>query len=504
MRPITPQSRSLSQIIRFLDIKDIEDIEGIEQEVLEVSISGISSNSQGIHPGDLFIAQAGVNAHSTHGAQFAESAIVAGAVAIISDGKGEFKSAAVPVITFPDIANVTGELTSWFYNHPSRAMFTVGITGTNGKTTTTSILYQLWKLANRSAASLGTLGTLIDGEHCAGTHTTPFAADLQSTLAAIVERGVTHTAMEVSSHSLVQDRVRGTRFSVVGFSNLSQDHLDFHGDMESYYSAKAKLFNLSYADRAVINVDDEYGLRLTNEISIPFSTLSRTNPKAQWSYANYQPIHNGFEVSIRGEGGILIEGEFPLVGEHNLDNALMAIAIAVESGVDPLLIAARLRELKAIPGRMESINLGQEFTAIVDFAHSPDSVEKILRSLKKTTTGKVIAVLGCGGDRDATKRPIMGKLLYDLADIAIYTSDNPRSEDPLEILSEMTAGVTLDSHCHIEAERSAAIALAVNYAEAGDCVLILGKGHEVGQEIAGVKHPFDDRIELARAIEDRK
>ncbi len=495
MRPINSPSRTLAQILRFLDHLE---------EAPELSISGITSDSRTVIPGDLFIAQAGVTPNSRHGAEFVDSAIAAGAVAIISDGKGEINSNVIPIFEVPEITSLIGDLTSWFYNHPSRAMYTVGITGTNGKTTTTSILYQLWKLGDRSAAAIGTLGTVIDDEHYLGTHTTPAAAELQESLAAIAERGVTHTVMEVSSHSLVQHRVSGTRFSLVGFSNLSQDHLDFHGDMERYFQAKKRLFTLNYSDKALINIDDEHGLRLSQEISIPYSTLSRSNPKAQWSFAHYLPTLSGFEVSIRGEGGILIEGFLPLVGEHNLDNALMAIAFAVESGIDPMLIASRMREIRAVPGRMESVNLGQGFTAIVDFAHSPDSVEKILRTLKKSTSGRLIAVLGCGGDRDRSKRPLMGKLLFEIADIAIFTSDNPRSENPQEILKEMTAGLELDKNSRIEVDRAVAIALAIESAEAGDCVVVLGKGHEIGQEIAGVKHPFDDRIELAIAIEAKE
>ena len=495
MRPLTAFSKSLPQVAAFLNISYAGD---------DIRVEGMSSNSQDILPGDLFIALAGATAQSKHGADFAKAAVDTGAVAILTDGKVEIASLGVPVLTLDSLELHIGDLLSWFYNHPSRGMYTVGITGTNGKTTTASILYQLWKLADRSAASIGTLGTFIDDEAFSGNHTTPTAPVLQQTLAAIAERGVTHTVMEVSSHSLVQHRVSGTRYSLVGFSNLSQDHLDFHGDMECYFAAKSSLFTLSYADRALINIDDPYGLRLSQSIGIPFATLSRSNVKAQWHYVNTLSTGEGFEVSIRGEGGILIEGTLPLVGEHNLDNALMAIAMAVESGVDPLLIAARLKELCPIPGRLESVRLGQNFNAIVDFAHSPDSVEKILTSLKSSTSGKLIAVLGCGGDRDKGKRPKMGSLLSQLADIAIFTSDNPRSEEPADILQDMTAGLTLDSHCIVEIDRAKAISIAVNQAGTGDCVLVLGKGHELGQEIKGVKHPFDDRLELAKAIEAKR
>lgn len=491
MRPLNPVLKPLSEIEKFL---------GLESASKEIEISGITSNSREVLPGDLFIAVQGVAADSKHGGEFARQAVENGARAIATDGKFELNGIIVPILHVSHLASIVGDLSSWFYAHPSRQMVTVGITGTNGKTTTAVLLSQLWKFAERECGCIGTLGVDIGAEHFAGTHTTPEATYLQSAFAAMAERHITHAVMEVSSHALAQHRVSGTRFSLVGFSNLSQDHLDFHQTMQDYFAAKSKLFTVEFADLGFINIDDQYGQRLLEQSEIPVVTLARTNPHATWHYVRADITASGFNVAIRGTGGILIEGFLPLIGVHNLDNALMSIAMAVESGVDPLVIAARMHDIKGVPGRLEKIELGQAFSAVVDFAHSPDSVTRVLETLRTSTTGKLIAVLGCGGDRDKSKRPLMGKALIEGSDIAIFTSDNPRSEDPAQILKDMTAPLTLPESALVEIDRRAAIARAVALAGPGDCVALLGKGHEIGQEIKGIKQPFDDRIELAQAI----
>jgi UDP-N-acetylmuramoyl-L-alanyl-D-glutamate--2,6-diaminopimelate ligase len=308
--------------------------------------------------------------------------------------------------------------------------------------------------------------------------------------------------MEVSSHALEARRVSGTKFAIVGFTNLTQDHLDFHGDMTSYFAAKSKLFNSEYSELGFVNIDDSYGRELFNNSQIPVVSLARVNSSAQWHYEQIDSTSRGYAVAIRGTGGILIEGEFNLIGEHNLDNLLMAVAIAVQFEVDPLVIGNSLPLLSAAAGRLESVDIGQKFLALVDYAHTPDAVTRTLATLKKSTTGRVIAVLGCGGDRDRTKREVMGRELLAGSDISIFTSDNPRSENPESILKEMVTGLNLGENSSVVVDRREAIALAVANALPGDCVIILGKGHESGQEISGVKYPFDDRIELARAIEE--
>jgi UDP-N-acetylmuramoyl-L-alanyl-D-glutamate--2,6-diaminopimelate ligase len=294
----------------------------------------------------------------------------------------------------------------------------------------------------------------------------------------------------------------GTHFAVTGFTNLSQDHLDFHGSMASYFEAKAALFTHEYTDSAIINIDGEWGARLYEQVHIPVESLSRNNVKADWHYTSITRAGIGYDLAIRGTGGILIEGHLPLLGSFNLDNALMAVALGVKTGLDPLSIGRELSHLVGAPGRLESISSGQPFTALVDFAHTPDAVENVLRAVREITPGRVIAVLGCGGDRDATKRPLMGAALIAGSDLAIFTSDNPRSEDPTTILSQMVAGNEPSDSLVIESDRRGAIAIAVSEAQTGDTVIILGKGHEAGQEVAGVKHPFDDRVELARAIKE--
>jgi UDP-N-acetylmuramoyl-L-alanyl-D-glutamate--2,6-diaminopimelate ligase len=264
------------------------------------------------------------------------------------------------------------------------------------------------------------------------------------------------------------------------------------------------LFTFEFADLAVINIDDEHGVRLAAETELPVMSVSRHDQSATWHYVSIAPDYSGAHVAIRGSGGILIEGKVQLHGGYNYDNLLMAVAIANESGIDPIDIAAILPHLTGAAGRLESVRLGQNFTALVDYAHSPDAVTRVLETAHEITDGRVIAVLGCGGDRDTSKRALMGKALQDGADVAIFTSDNPRSEKPEEILVQMTLGLDIQEPSAVIVDRSTAIKTAVDEAQEGDLVLILGKGHEKGQEIAGVNHPFDDRVELARAIEDKK
>jgi UDP-N-acetylmuramoyl-L-alanyl-D-glutamate--2,6-diaminopimelate ligase len=358
--------------------------------------------------------------------------------------------------------------------------------------------------AGRESGLIGTVETRIGSEVLISKRTTPESAELQGLIATMRERHMRNLVMEVSSHAITLERIRGSHFAVVGFTNLSQDHLDFHKSMEEYFLAKAKLFTFEYADLAVINIDDVYGARLATMTELPVMSLSRTNTKATWHFASITRDYVGAAIAIRGSGGILIEGKTILQGGFNYDNLLMAVAIAVESGIDPIDIAAILPQLTGAVGRLESVRLGQNFSALVDYAHSPDAVSRVLETAHEIATGSVIAVLGCGGDRDASKRSLMGLALRDGADIAIYTSDNPRSEKPEDILVQMVLDIDVQEPNAVITDRSAAIKAAVNHASAGDVVIVLGKGHEKGQEISGVIYPFDDRIELARAIEDKK
>jgi len=310
--------------------------------------------------------------------------------------------------------------------------------------------------------------------------------------------------MEVSSHALSLERIRGSYFAAVGFTNLSQDHLDFHVSMDEYFAAKSKLFTFEYADHAFINIDDSYGQILAANTELPVQTLSRLNENATWHYTRIEEGIQYIDISIRGAGGVLIDSRTTLRGGFNFDNLLMAVAMCVDSGIDPIDIATLIPHLVGAVGRLEPVNLGQNFTALVDYAHSPDAVARVLTAAREMTDKKVIGVLGCGGDRDSSKRSIMGQELSLRSDIAIFTSDNPRSENPKIILEQMTHGLKIVEPSAIVQDRSDAIKLAVDLAQPGDVVIVLGKGHERGQEIAGVIHPFDDRLVLAHAIEAKK
>lgn len=481
-------------------IQAIADLLGTSVPGQDVTILGLSNSSNEIEEGDLFLAFPGAK---VHGASFSLDAKNHGARAILTDRAGAELSAGLPTLVVKDPRRAAGILSAWFYDEPMRDMFAVGITGTNGKTTTTTLLHQIWTLAGRESGLIGTVETRIGQDIIASKRTTPESCDLQTLVATMRERHVRNLVMEVSSHAISLERIRGSHFSIVAFTNLTQDHLDFHHSMEEYFQAKAALFTFEYSDLAVINIDDPYGRRLSADIEIPIVTLSRHDRRADWSYVSTHPNHHGNDVVIRGAGGILIEGLLPLHGDYNLDNALMAVALAFESGVDPVQISALLPFLVGAEGRLEPVVVGQEFRAFVDYAHSADAVSRVLQACRDMTDGKVIGVLGCGGDRDSSKRPLMGKALAEGSDIAVFTSDNPRSEDPLEILKEMTAGMSVLEPSQIIINRKSAIEYAVSQASAGDIVVVLGKGHEKGQEISGVVTPFDDRLVLAAAIEGR-
>jgi UDP-N-acetylmuramoyl-L-alanyl-D-glutamate--2,6-diaminopimelate ligase len=493
-RPLANCSKPLSAVLSVVGAQCAEITES-------VNVTGISQSSNEISTGDLFIALPG---EKFHGAQFAADAVERGAVAVLTDLAGAAMVTGVPVLVVENPRRAAGVISAWFYEEPMRDLYSVGVTGTNGKTTVTTLLHQIMQAAGRESGLIGTVESRIGSEVLLSKRTTPESAELQGLIATMRERHMRNLVMEVSSHAITLERIRGSHFAVVGFTNLSQDHLDFHKSMEEYFLAKAKLFTFEYADLAVINIDDVYGARLAAMTELPIMTLSRTNTKATWHFASITRDYVGAAIAIRGSGGILIEGKTILQGGFNYDNLLMAVAIATESGIDPIDIAAILPQLTGAVGRLEAVRLGQNFTALVDYAHSPDAVARVLETAHEITTGSVIAVLGCGGDRDASKRSLMGLALRDGADIAIYTSDNPRSEKLEDILVQMVLDIDVQEPNEVITDRKAAIRAAVNHATAGDVVIVLGKGHEKGQEISGVIYPFDDRIELARAIEDKK
>ena len=483
-------------------LKEVAQLIGAElNSESNVIITGITQSDAEVEPGDIFLAIPG---SKVHGANFIHSAKERGAVAIVTNLEGSKNSHELPTLVVADVRRAGALIASSLYASPTRDLASIAITGTNGKTTVTTLLYQIFESAGRDTGLIGTVETRIGSEVLKSSRTTPEAADLQALVAVMRERHMRHLVMEVSSHAIALKRIQGSHFSMAGFTNLSQDHLDFHGDMESYYATKSQLFTHEYADCAVINIDNSYGSRLAGECQIPVISLSRSSTAAQWHFTQIHHGASGSEISIRGAGGILIESKTQLIGGYNLDNLLMAVAIAHESGIDSTELATIIPTLSGAPGRLDPVHIGQSFKALVDYAHSPDAVENVLRAAREFTDGKIIAVLGCGGDRDSSKRSLMGAALAQGCDIAVFTSDNPRSENPQTILKEMIHGISVSEPSRVIEDRAAAIEYAVSCAAAGDTVLILGKGHESGQEIKGVTTPFDDRLHLAQAIEAKK
>ena len=493
---LSEYSLALSEVINLIGISDAD----LERNNL--SITGITLDSNDVIQGDLFVALPGAN---SHGSKFIDSAVANGAIAVLTD-MSAIVHADIPVLRVNDPRLWVGVIADKFYRNPSSAINVFGITGTNGKTTTSYLLQQIWDFNNRNSGLIGTIETRIGDEIFPNKRTTPEAPELQSIFAIMRERHNLNVVMEVSSHALALNRVEGTKFSVVAFTNLSHDHLDFHKTMENYYQAKSRLFKYGFSEKAIINIDDSWGKRLFEETEIEKISISTHDQKANWriidsSLADPSSSSKSVvELTIAGPGGILLSIATPLMGDYNSANVLMALALAVESGIDPLSAANALSNAKGAPGRMESIELGQRFTAVIDYAHTPDAVSAALKAVRSSTKGRIIAVLGCGGDRDAAKRPLMGQALISGADLAIFTSDNPRSEDPLSILNQMHEGIKLTENHFVIVDRSEAIKFAIENAKESDCVLVLGKGHETGQEIMGKISPFDDRVELKNAI----
>ena len=497
MRPFSPPAVSLAQIVHSCNAP----VSISEGELSKIIISGATHNDSEVMPGDLFVAIPGAK---RHGAEFFESAKKRGAVAVLTDPSGAKLIKDLPVLIVDNPRLISGRVSALLYSEPMRDINCIAITGTNGKTTVTTLLHQIFSAAHRECGLIGTVETRIGEEVIASKRTTPEATDLQALAAVMRERHMRHLVIEASSHALQLHRLEGAHFAIAGFTNLTQDHLDFHGDMESYFAAKAALFNFAMAELACINIDDPYGARLAASTEIPVLTISRSNPKAIWHFTQIDSEAKRVQLKIRGSGGILIETSTTLRGGYNFDNLLMAIAIAVESGVDPIDIAAIVPNISGAAGRLEEVSVGQNFNAFVDYAHTPDAVSNVLKSIKEFTSGRVIAVLGCGGDRDASKRPLMGKALIESSDIAVFTSDNPRSEEPSDILRQMVGGINVVNQSQVISDRASAIAYAVSVAEPGDTVAILGKGHELGQEIKGKVFDFDDRLVLAQAIEAKR
>jgi UDP-N-acetylmuramoyl-L-alanyl-D-glutamate--2,6-diaminopimelate ligase len=453
-----------------------------------VLVTGCTHDSRAVQPGDLYAGLPGAHAH---GADFAAQAVAAGAVAVLTDRAGAERVDGVPVLVVEAPRSVLGEVASWVHGHPSQALLVLGVTGTNGKTTTAFLLEAGLRAAGHRTGLLGTVVTRIGDEAVPSTRTTPEATDLHALFATMVEQDVTAVAMEVSSHALALGRVDGVQFDVAAFTNLSQDHLDFHADMEDYFRAKASLFTPARTDRGVVNGDDPFGQRLLADPLVPLVSFGTTG---DWVVRDVELRTDGSAFRLVGPD-VDVTADVRLPGEFNVSNAAAAVVSLVQAGVPVASAVDGVAGLPGVPGRMERVDEGQPFTALVDYAHTPEAVQTLLRSVREVTPGRVIVVLGCGGDRDRGKRPLMGRAAVEGADVAVLTSDNPRSEDPLAILAEM--GQPEAVH---EVDRRKAIALAVAMARPGDAVVVAGKGHESGQEVDGVVSPFDDREVLREVL----
>jgi UDP-N-acetylmuramoyl-L-alanyl-D-glutamate--2,6-diaminopimelate ligase len=465
----------------------------------DVVLHGVTHDSRAIRPGDLYAALPGAHAH---GARFAAAAVAAGAVAVLTDPAGAALAGplGVPTLITADPRCDLAGVADWLYGRPSRRLTLLGVTGTNGKTTSAFLLDAGLRAAGHRTGLLGTVETRIGAERLGSVRTTPESADLQALFAVMVERGITAAAMEVSSHALAQHRVDGLRFAGALFTNLTQDHLDFHPTMRDYFEAKASLFTPDRTAVAVVGTDGEWGRELAART--PGSVTFALDRLADWTVVDLDARPDGSTFVARGPDGVAVPVRVRLPGRFNVANALGALALLVQVGVAPSDAAAGIGALTGVPGRMERVDVGQPFLALVDYAHTPDAVETLLGAVRELATGRVIVVLGCGGDRDRAKRPLMGSAAARLADLAFLTNDNPRSEDPDAILAQMTAGVSragtvAPGKVVVIPDRSAAIAAAVAEAGPGDAVVVAGKGHESGQEQNGTVTPFDDRLVLA-------
>lgn len=471
-------------------------------------VFGVRHDSRTVEPGELFVTWSGAK---FDGRLFAGQAIERGAVAILADSPRPAETPReIPWLEAADPRALLGDLAAPLYGHPDRALTLVGVTGTNGKSTVVELCANILESAGLPCGRIGTLGYTFAGDDLAAgrpaERTTPEASDLFRLLAAMRDRGARAAAMEVSSHALVQGRVQGARFDIGLFTNLTRDHLDFHGDLETYYSAKRRLFAvLKPGGRGVANLDDAYGRRLADELGL-VHTFGSSGSGAAVRPAGVNLDDEGMHGALTTPRG-QVRFRSALLGRYNLSNLLAAAAAAEALELPFDAIAAGIGRTRPLAGRMDAVRAGQPFLAVVDYAHTDAALGAAIRSLRELTGTKVVVVFGCGGDRDPGKRPMMGKIAGDLADLPIATSDNPRSEDPLAILSAVEEGLkaSTNRNYRIVPDRREAIRRAVTVAMAGGwSVLVAGKGHENEQIVGNQRLPFSDRNELERAIIEQR
>jgi UDP-N-acetylmuramoyl-L-alanyl-D-glutamate--2,6-diaminopimelate ligase len=455
-------------------------------------VADVAYASADVTPGALFFCVPGSR---VDGHDFAADAAARGASAAVVERRLDVPGLSQVIV--PSVRNAMGPMSAVVFGRPAESMRIVGVTGTNGKTTTTFLLESIFRTAGLRPGVIGTTGARIAGEPMPLSRTTPEAPDLHRLLATMRERGVDHVAMEVSSHALDQHRVGGVRFAVAVFTNLSQDHLDYHPDMAAYFAAKASLFEPGVAARGAINVDDPAGATLAVSSAIPVTRFASDHPA---DVRGTEVVADASGISFRVDG---TEIRSALRGRFNVSNCLAAVAAARALGLEESAIVDGIESLPGVPGRVEPVDAGQDFLVMVDYAHTPDSIDNVLRAARPLASGRLIVVFGCGGDRDRGKRPSMGRAATSIADLTVITSDNPRSEDPLAIIAEIEPGAKEGGGEYvIESDRRAAIRLALRQAGTGDVVVIAGKGHESGQEFADRTVPFLDHEVAERELRE--
>ena len=481
--------------------------EGLDCTILgnpEEEVSGIAYRSDAVKPDDVFFCIVGMK---VDGHSFAQDAIDRGAKVLVVQRKVYLADATdVTEVVVSDTRKAMAHAAAVFYDHPSRDISLVGVTGTNGKTTTTFLVEHIARVAGRRTGVIGTVGVNVGDVHEKSAHTTPESPDLQGLFARMRDAQVDVVAMEVSSHALDLLRTWGTRFSVTAFTNLTQDHLDYHHTFEAYFEAKALLFSADYPAKRVICVDDKWGRELLRRCSAAGDNVVTTgfDPSAQIHPGEvvYAPTHTTVELHVRGDR---YRFDYPLVGRFNVSNIMNAFGIALQLGIPAQIIIQALEDAPQVPGRLERVRTAHDggVSVFVDYAHTPDALKKALGSIVALTPGRTFCVFGCGGDRDSGKRSIMGREALS-ADFAIVTSDNPRSEDPLAIIADIESGMSAGKDRYeVVPDRRDAIARALELAQAGDSVLIAGKGHEDYQIVGDEVRHFDDRAVAAEELERR-
>lgn len=469
-------------------------------------VTGVSHDSRRVEPGDLFVAWPG---ERFDGAAFAPQAVLSGAVAVLAADRAGSAGIAVPWLTADDPHALLAPLAAGVYRHPDRELLLAGITGTNGKSTVTALVARILEAAGHPAGVVGTLGHRFRDLAGRTGRTTPEASDLFRTLRRMRDAGAAAVAMEVSSHALALGRVEGAGFDLALFTNLTRDHLDFHGGLEEYYAAKHSLFDrLKPGGVAAVNLDDPFGRRLAEELpaALTFGAGGAVSvARAELDADGIRGVFAVAEGAAAGAPAIEIPFASPLIGRFNLANLLAAAAGAVALGLPADAVTAGIAAQPPLPGRLEPVRCGQPFAVYVDFAHTPAALEAALGAVRELGAGELIAVFGCGGDRDPGKRPLMGKVAGELADLPVVTSDNPRSEDPMAIVSAVEAGVRQSGNqrYRVVPDRREAIRRAIAVAAPGAAVLVAGRGDERVQIVGAEELPFVDRDEIVHALEER-